>query len=77
MLEQIANYFPFLVLFNFVIYLGSSELFIVFEKYKNDPVKVKNSEFKIRGANGFMDISFLKDIVRPHRPHSMIWSNGE
>ena len=24
-----------------------------------------------------MDISFIKDIVRPYRPHSMIWINGE
>jgi len=62
--------------------VGSSELFIVFEKYKNDPLKVKNSEFKINGPNGFMDISFVKDtlskdtLVRPYRPHRMIWGNG-
>ena len=24
-----------------------------------------------------MDISFIKDIVRPYRPHIMIWINGE
>jgi hypothetical protein len=58
-------------------FLGPSELLILFEKYKNDPSKVKNSEFKINGVNGFMDISFVKDILRPHRPNSMIWSNGE
>ena len=51
----------------------------MFQKYMDDVQKVRNAEFKIKGKDGFgfMDISFIKDLVRPHRPHSMIWSNGE